>query len=319
METFISLVLLFTMYSFLGWLCESIYCSIPEKRFINRGFLNGPFCPVYGFGALLNITALLPASGKLPFPWDFAFLFLGGMILTSALEYATGYLLEKLFHATWWDYSKHRFNLHGRICLHNSLLFGLMSVLLIKVIHPPAAAATAALPYPAAPVLAGGLTVYYFADGIITVTNILQLGGKTRQLQLVLDEIREKTAGVKDLSLYTMEQTLDELSSRAQELKSDSLQNFSRMMDILKEKADATRLESAESLKEFIQNLINAEIRARISLLRSRQAYLEKIPHIHRRILNAFPQMSSIRSPESLARLKAAAKAAREKVKKQDK
>ena len=135
----------------------------------------------------------------------------------------------------------------------------------------------------------------------------------------MLDEIREKTAGVKDLSLYTMEQTLDELSSRAQELKSDSLQNFSRMMDVLKGKADATRLESAESLKEFIQNLINAEIRARISLLRSRQAYLEKIPHIHRRILNAFPQMSSIRSPESFARLKAAAKAAREKVKKQDK
>ncbi|HBB29668.1 MAG TPA: hypothetical protein DC000_10580, partial [Clostridiales bacterium] len=104
----------FIMYSVIGWICEVIFCSIPEKKFINRGFLNGPLCPIYGFGALIVIFFLTPFK-------DSIFLvFIFGLIVTSTLEYFTSYAMEKLFHSKWWDYSNNRFNINGRVCLLNS-------------------------------------------------------------------------------------------------------------------------------------------------------------------------------------------------------
>ena len=124
------LFLLFLIYSAVGWLCESVYCSVPARKFINRGFLNGPLCPIYGVGALLADALLTPVA------WSLPLLFLGGAIVTSVLEYFTGWLLETLFHAKWWDYSNKKWNLHGRVCLRNSILFGLMCVILLRVLHP---------------------------------------------------------------------------------------------------------------------------------------------------------------------------------------
>ena len=94
--------LLFLCYSFLGWACETVYCSIGKRKFVNRGFLNGPLCPVYGFGALAVLYFLRPVSDNIPL------LFVSGMVLTSVIEYITGYLLEKLFATKWWDYSSRR-------------------------------------------------------------------------------------------------------------------------------------------------------------------------------------------------------------------
>lgn len=92
-------ILLFFIYSFLGWVCETVYCSVGSRHFVNRGFLNGPLCPVYGFGALIVVFAMQPFSKNI------VLTFLAGMILTSALEYITGWLLEMLFHLKLWDYS----------------------------------------------------------------------------------------------------------------------------------------------------------------------------------------------------------------------
>ena len=108
-------ILYFFIYSFLGWVCECIYCGVPAKKFINRGFLAGPYCPIYGCGALAVIYTLTPFSDNV------VILFGMGVIVTSALEYITSYMMEKLFHTKWWDYSKHPFNIHGRICLKNSV------------------------------------------------------------------------------------------------------------------------------------------------------------------------------------------------------
>ena len=93
------LFLAFLVYSFLGWVCETVYCSIGQRKFVNRGFLNGPLCPVYGFGAVAVLLFLRPLRENL------LLLFFGGMILTSVIEYITGFALEKLFAAKWWDYS----------------------------------------------------------------------------------------------------------------------------------------------------------------------------------------------------------------------
>ena len=100
------------------------------KGLLTGAFLNGPFCPVYGVGALLVIFLLRP------FTQNLLVLFVFGVLVTSVLEYITGFLLEKLFHTTWWDYSKRKFNIKGRVCLRNSLLFGVLSVLLLHFINP---------------------------------------------------------------------------------------------------------------------------------------------------------------------------------------
>ena len=91
--------LYFIIYSFLGWVCEVIFCSVPARKFINRGFLMGPVCPIYGCGALLVIGFLMPFKDSL------VMVFAVGMVVTSLLEYITSYAMEKLFHSRWWDYS----------------------------------------------------------------------------------------------------------------------------------------------------------------------------------------------------------------------
>ncbi len=139
---------LFVFYSFVGWLSEVVYCSILERRFVNRGFLNGPLCPVYGFGALLVIYLLGPFAGNIPL------LFVMAVIVTSVLEYATGLFLETAFGTTWWDYSHYRFNLHGRVCLLNSLLFGAMGVVGVRFLHPLAVSALSAVTPPVLDALA---------------------------------------------------------------------------------------------------------------------------------------------------------------------
>lgn len=123
-------ILWFYVYSFLGWICETIYCSIPAKNFIKRGMLKGPVCPIYGFGSLFAITLLNKCDYKI------YTIFILGLLLASILEFITSFLLEKIFNRKWWDYSKNKFNINGRVCLLNSTLFGILSVCLIKFIHP---------------------------------------------------------------------------------------------------------------------------------------------------------------------------------------
>ena len=95
----------FVIYSFMGWCLETLYATICKKEFINRGFLTGPFCPIYGFG-ILSIIVLLK-----PIETNYIFLFLGSIFLTSIIEYITGYILETAFDSTWWDYSDIPYNI----------------------------------------------------------------------------------------------------------------------------------------------------------------------------------------------------------------
>ena len=104
------LLWIFFIYAFLGWCTEVSYAALVTGTFVNRGFLNGPVCPIYGFGVVIVLTCLTPLAGSLPL------LFLGSVVLTSALEWLTGFALEKLFHQRWWDYSDEPFNLSGYIC-----------------------------------------------------------------------------------------------------------------------------------------------------------------------------------------------------------
>ncbi len=129
MLTFKNILFVFFFYSIVGWIIEIIDCFVYEKRFVNRGFLIGPYCPIYGFGCAF-ITICLSGTE------DFVSLFLKSALICSVLEYFTSYIMEKIFKYRWWDYSNRKFNINGRICLETTIPFGLGACLIIKVINP---------------------------------------------------------------------------------------------------------------------------------------------------------------------------------------
>ncbi len=130
MDTFVYYVVIFYFYSFIGWAQEVIQSIFKFKKFINRGFLIGPICPVYGFGSVM-ITFFLKKYIDQPF-----FVFLTAIFICCTLEYFTSYVLEKLFKARWWDYSQMKFNINGRICLECGLGFGLGAMAILYVVNP---------------------------------------------------------------------------------------------------------------------------------------------------------------------------------------
>ncbi|CDM70255.1 hypothetical protein CM240_3138 [Clostridium bornimense] len=124
-------LLFFFIYCFIGWIWESCYVSVENKKWVNRGFLRGPMLPIYGFGAIIILVATIPVKENL------ILVFIFGMIAATILEYFTGVIMEKIFHVRYWDYSDEAFNFQGHICLLCSLAWGAFSILMIKVIHPP--------------------------------------------------------------------------------------------------------------------------------------------------------------------------------------
>ena len=126
---FIKIFLLFWFFSILGWILEVIVCSICDKKLVNRGFLIGPYCPIYGFGSLIMLFIS-------PFK-DYLFVcFIMALTLCSVLEYFASYLMEKLFKVRWWDYSNDAFNINGRICLRNAIAFGALGVIFTRYLDP---------------------------------------------------------------------------------------------------------------------------------------------------------------------------------------
>ncbi len=131
MENIVKYIILFFFYSAAGWCLETTYCSIGEKRFVNRGFLTGPLCPIYGTAALILVLFIYN-----PLRDNQLAVFLVGIILCDIVEYLTSYLMEKLFNARWWDYTYELLNINGRICLKHSLYWGIISVVFVNTIHP---------------------------------------------------------------------------------------------------------------------------------------------------------------------------------------
>lgn len=130
MEKIAIVFLLFIVYSFIGWIMEVILCSITEKKIVDRGFLIGPICPIYGCGALI-ITLTLTTYKD-----DWIIVFCMAVILSGILEYFTSWAMEKMFHARWWDYSHNKFNINGRICLETMIPFGILGLIIIYILNP---------------------------------------------------------------------------------------------------------------------------------------------------------------------------------------
>jgi len=182
----------FFLYSVAGWLYESILCSAIEKQWINRGFLSGPYCPIYGFGALINILVLDESKNVLV-------LFYLGAVTACTLEYFTSWLMEKTFNARWWDYSGHRFNLNGRISMAGAVVFGVFSVILIRIIHPEVLVVTEKLSDQEILISAWIIVGVFLLDSIVTVSQVVGFNKKLKlaDIRLPVSEIKLQLSEIK--------------------------------------------------------------------------------------------------------------------------
>ena len=246
--TFHEIFWYFVIYSALGWGLEVCYCSVDTGKFVNRGFLNGPVCPIYGFGMLLVCGVLGPVSGSLPL------LFAGGMALASALELVGGWALKKIFHTTWWDYSDEPFNLGGYICLKFSLAWGVCVVLAMRVIHPIVANLVGYMPHTVSIVLGCVCTLAFAVDAAATVADILRLDETLVHISAVAGKMREGSDTIAEALGDTAIAVDGKLDSYGPE--------FSARMDLLRaELADRRHMASMRLLRAFpdMKNLRHGE------------------------------------------------------------
>ena len=165
------LLWLFFIYAFFGWCIEVVFCGLNEGHFINRGFLNGPVCPIYGVGGVIVVLCLTPIKDNL------FLLFVGSALLTSILELITGFALDKIFHARWWDYTDMPFNIGGYICLKFSIYWGFVCIALMKGIHPVILGFVRFIPH-----MLGLVAVVFFAA---VLKDQKKTYGKTRMVRML--------------------------------------------------------------------------------------------------------------------------------------
>lgn len=179
---FIDLSLYFFIYAFLGWCAEVSFATLKSGKLVNRGFLNGPLCPIYGFGCLGIVTVLTPLSQNL------ILLFFGSFIFASVLEFVTGFVLGKIFKQKWWDYSKEPFNIMGYVCLRMSVLWGFACVFVVKLVHPPIAFAVSKIPSPVNLIVAVILYAILIADIIVSVFQLIKHKNNLKKLNALIGE-----------------------------------------------------------------------------------------------------------------------------------
>ena len=182
-ETYLSL---FYIYSFAGWLMETVGISLREKKLVDRGFLIGPYCPIYGTGVVL-ITLLLKKYSD-----DVLATFVMSIIICGILEYLTSYFMEKIFKARWWDYSDRKFNINGRVCLQNLILFGILGTTIVFLVNPFFIKYISKIPELALHIILVFITILFLADTIISYKVIFDLKDMSKEFRDNTEEISEK-------------------------------------------------------------------------------------------------------------------------------
>ena len=265
----------FIIYSFMGWCLETVYATIRKKEFVNRGFLNGPFCPIYGF-AILSIIVLLK-----PIENNYIFLFLGSIFLTSIIEYITGYILETAFDSTWWDYSDKPYNLHGRICLKFSILWGFVSILILKVIHPYIKYIVELIPKNPGLFLFYIALLYFILDFIITILTILKLKSLLTQLITAYSDLTDKFLDFKSnlgntKNIPELRIKLDQLIALAETKMSKEKSNIENIVKEVKIKYDSLFIKKYPEYSRLIKAFPDLKFKGLDTILKNVKHIIHK-------------------------------------------
>ena len=272
----------FFLYGFIGWGVEVVYAAIKTHKLVNRGFLCGPICPIYGFGmvGLVYSVSLIPMpdSGSM----SAVAIFCIGMFLTTAIELVGGWALFKIYHIRWWDYSEMKFNLGGYICPQFSLLWGLGSMLMIKVVHPLLVRGSNPMPFKIMLILDIVLFVLFAVDVAVSTAAAIGLNKYLREIDELRARLRvtsDKLTTVLGTSAMTADTILDEQKLQLALAKLEGREN-----------ADALR----------------AEVTVRVAELREKLAAADHDFLGAHRLLRAFPDMKSLNYADTLAATRAA-------------
>ena len=179
------LMLYFFVYGFLGWCTEVAYATTKQKKFVNRGFLNGPICPIYGVGVTVVVYFLTPYKENL------LLLYIMSTVLVTVLEGITGYLMDKIFHHKWWDYTDQPLNIGGYVCLIFSLVWGVACVIIVRVIHPVIHKVLTFIPHTLGIVLLVIFEICILVDLYVTAAGILKLNHQLEAMAKIAAELHE--------------------------------------------------------------------------------------------------------------------------------
>lgn len=235
-------LLFFYIYCFCGWVWESCYVSAKQRKWVNRGFLHGPFLPIYGSGAVCVLIMTIPVKDSLPA------VFFMGMIGATILEYCTGSVMEKMFGIRYWDYSHVPLNLHGHICLFASLGWGVFSVVMIRLAHTPVERLVMSIPGAVQETAAIFITVVFAVD----FTKSFQEAMDLKELMVRLTESNEEIRRLQkrmDVVLAVLNDETDGLKEKAEE----GLRRYSEYVKEYKERTEEKKLEKRAALEESME------------------------------------------------------------------
>ena len=281
----------FFIYSFFGWIYESTYVSIRKRTWINRGFLNGPIIPIYGFGAtffyIMFFNSHMVHLTKSVTVEHITILYFIGMISATVLEYVTSWFMEKIFHAKWWDYSHYKYNINGRISLIPSLFWGVLSVVMAFVIQPKVSILTDKISSHMGWIFGVVLSLIFLVDFGLTVVATLQLHQKLQILENLREGLYEYAEGFKWYEIRE-EMKVKLRNSHVREFLEEFRESLDKSYDRFLEKQKQISMKSADKVRTV------AEIEERIRVFASnykKQSSNRLQKSIYKRLFKAFPNL----------------------------
>ena len=267
-------IVLFFIYSLVGRLIEMIPATIREKKFVDRGFLVGPYCPIYGCGVIL-ITLLLQKYAD-----DVVVTFFLSVIICGTLEYLTSYIMEKIFKTRWWDYSNNKFNINGRICLETLVPFGIGGVLVLFVFNPFLEKIINLIPDLALNIVTGVLCVLFLIDCIVSFKIILNLKEMTKELKDNTAEISDKVKRIILNKLGPYKRLVNAFPRVKENVKFSKWDDIKKKIEEstrgIKEKIDNSKVEIGEMIDNSKKTLKRAQKSNRIMIKKVKRTIKRK-------------------------------------------
>ena len=292
----------FYFYCFFGWIFESTFVSIKSRKPVNRGFMRGPFLPIYGSGAIMMLVV------SMPFQNHIFLTYLAGCVGATALDLVTGIWMEALFKVRYWDYSNQKFNYKGHICLSSTIAWGFLTILMTEVVHKHVESVVFRIPYS----IVVGLTMVITVCMIVDFTLSFKAAMDLRDLLIGLEKAKEEMERIQKRLDVIIAIANDELENRRQEnsMRIDELmENIEGKFSSLKERLRINPVEFMDDVKEEI-----SELRGRYSVEKEQRLQFKRLKDLYQRsLIKGNPTMYSRRFGEALEELKKAANERRKK------
>lgn len=293
--TMVQWLFFFYFYCFFGWCFESAYVSILKKRLVNRGFMRGPFLPLYGSGAVMMLLV------SMPFKDNLVLTFIAGCIGATVLEYVTGVTMEALFKVRYWDYSNQKFNFQGQICLSSTLAWGVLTILMTRVIHRPIENLVLGIPANILAIVTFVLTIYIVSDFALSFKAAIDL----RDILIKMDRAKEELERIQKRLDVIVAVTTEDRENRKQERAQrvdELVSSIEERLNSLKEKALNGTAAYSDNEKEEILDL-----RTKFKINTENRSQLKNLKDFYKRqLIKGNPTMVSAKFKDALQEIKEA-------------